>query len=124
MILDLESRLTDAALDMADRIIGGSFTRGNNKQKRSYAETTRDVGRIMRLFDQTVAALAEAQESGMEGFAAVDTAVGWDKLLRARGQARQIAELTEENPLVRAADQWSRLRKFAPLLLEAIDFKA
>jgi NAD(P)-dependent dehydrogenase (short-subunit alcohol dehydrogenase family) len=124
MILDLESRLTDAALDMADRIIGGSFTRGNNKQKRSYAETTRDVGRIMRLFDQTVGALAEAQESGMEGFAAVDAAVGWDKLLRARGQARQIADLTEENPLVRAADQWSRLRKFAPLLLEAIDFKA
>ncbi|WCP16274.1 Tn3 family transposase ISMex38 (plasmid) [Sphingobium sp. AntQ-1] len=124
MILDLESRLTDAALDMADRIIGGSFTRGNNKQKRSYAETTRDVGRIMRLFDQTVAALAEAQESGTEGFAAVDAAVGWDKLLRARGQARRIADLTEENPLVRAADQWSRLRKFAPLLLEAIDFKA
>ena len=124
MILDLESRLTDAALDMADRIIGGSFTRGNNKQKRSYAETTRDVGRIMRLFDQTVAALAEAQESGMEGFAAVDAAVGWDKLLRARGQARRIADLTEESPLVRAADQWSRLRKFAPLLLEAIDFKA
>ncbi len=124
MILDLESRLTDAALDMADRIIGGSFTRGNNKQKRSYAETKRDVGRIMRLFDQTVAALAEAQESGIEGFAAVDAAVGWDKLLRARGQARQIADLTEESPLVRAADQWSRLRKFAPLLLEAIDFKA
>lgn len=65
MILDLESRLTDAALDMADRIIGGSFTRGNNKQKKSYAETTRDVGRIMRLFGQTVAALAEAQDSGM-----------------------------------------------------------
>ncbi|EIZ79406.1 transposase Tn3 family protein [Novosphingobium sp. Rr 2-17] len=36
----------------------------------------------------------------MEGFAAVDAAVGWDKLLRARGQARQIADLTEENPLV------------------------
>ena len=124
MILDLESRLTDAALDMADRIIGGSFTRGNNKQKRSYAETTRDVARIMRLFDQTVAALADAQKSGMEGFAAVDAAVGWDKLLRARGPARRIADMAEENPLVRAADQWSRMRKFAPLLLEAIDFKA
>src|SRR3546814_5358146 len=54
MILDLEARLIDAALDMADRIIGGSFTRGNNKQRKSYAGTTRDVGRIMRLFDRTV----------------------------------------------------------------------
>src|SRR3546814_4627361 len=42
MILDLEARLIDAALDMADRIIGGSFTRGNNKQRKSYAGTTRD----------------------------------------------------------------------------------
>ena len=109
---------------MPDRIIGGSFTRGNNKQKKSYAATTRDVGRIMRLFDRTVAALEEAQESGTDGFAAVDAAVGWDKLLRARGEARVIADLAGENPLVRAADQWSRLRKFAPLLLEAIEFKA
>lgn len=124
MILDLEARLIDAALDMADRIIGGSFTRGNNKQRKSYAATTRDVGRIMRLFDRTVAALEEAQKSGIDGFVAVDAAVGWDKLLRARGEARTIADLAEENPLVRAADQWSRLRKFAPLLLEAIDFKA
>jgi len=124
MILDLEARLTDAALDMADRIIGGSFTRGTNKQKKNYAATTRDVGRIMRLFDRTVAALEEAQENSIDGFAAVDAAVGWDKLLRARGKARTIADLAEENPLIRAADQWSRLRKFAPLLLEAIDFKA
>ena len=124
MILDLEAKLTDAALDMADRIIGGSFTRGNNKQKKNYAGTKRDVGRIMRLFDRTVAALAEAQENGSDGFAAVDAAVGWDKLLRARTEARSIADLADENPLVRAADQWSRMRKFAPLLLEAIDFKA
>ncbi len=124
MILDQEAKLIDAALDMADRIIGGSFTRGNNKQKKSYAATTRDVGRIMRLFDRTVAALEEAQESGIDGFVAVDAAVGWDKLLRARGEARTIASLAGENPLLRAADQWSRLRKFTPLLLEAIDFKA
>jgi len=124
MVLDLEAKLIDAALDMADRIIGGSFTRGNNKQKKTYAATTRDVGRIMRLFDRTVAALAEALENGSDGFTAVDTAVGWDKLLRARTEARTIADLADENPLVRAADQWSRLRKFAPLLLEAIDFKA
>src|SRR3546814_4447698 len=75
MILDLEARLIDAALDMADRIIGGSFTRGNNKQRKSYAGTTRDVGRIMRLFDRTVAALEEAQESGIDGFVAVAAAV-------------------------------------------------
>lgn len=33
-ILDPEPTLIDAALDMADRIIGGSFTRGGNAKKR------------------------------------------------------------------------------------------
>lgn len=69
-------------------------------------------------------ALKEAQESGADGFASVDAAVGWDKLLRARSEARTIADLAEENPLVRAADRWKTLRKFVPLLLEALDFKA
>ena len=124
VLLDIETRLTDAALDMADRIIGASFTRAGNAQKRTYAATTRDVGRIMRLFDRTVAALEASQDSGIDGFTAVDAAVGWDKLLRARSEARIIADLAEENPLIRAADRWKTLRKFAPLLLEAIDFKA
>ncbi len=120
VLLDIETRLTDAALDMADRIIGGSFTRVGNAQKKTYAATTRDVGRIMRLFDRTVAALEASQDSGIDGFTAVDDAVGWDKLLRARSEARNIADLAEENPLIRAADRWKTLRKFAPLLLEAV----
>ena len=124
LLLDLEARLTDAALEMADRMIGGSFTRGGNAKKRVFAATTRDVGRLMSMFDRTIAALGSAQDGEVDGFTAVDQAVGWDKLLRARPQVTAIAELAEEDPLVRAADRWVTLRKFAPALLEAIDFKA
>jgi hypothetical protein len=109
---------------MADRIIGGSFSRGGNAKKRSYAATTWDLGNILRLFDRTVAALEEAQETGTDGFVAVDAAIGWDKLLSARIAARAIADLAEESPLVRAADHWKTLRKFAPLLFEVLEFKA
>jgi hypothetical protein len=38
-------------------MIGGSFTRGGNAKKRVYAATTRDVGRLMRMFSQTIDAL-------------------------------------------------------------------
>ena len=123
-MIDLEARLTDAALDMADRMIGGSFTRGGNTKKRTYAGTTRDVGRLMAMFHRTIDALSSAQDGEIDAFTAVDKAVGWDKLLRARPQVAAIAELADEDPLVRAADRWVTLRKFAPALLEAIDFKA
>lgn len=124
LIIDLEARLTDAALDMADRMIGGSFTRGDNAKKRMFAGTTRDVGRLMAMFHRTIDAHGAAQENNSDAFAAVDQAVGWGKLLRARSQVATIAELAEEDPLVRAADRWVTLHKFAPALLEAVDFKA
>ena len=123
LLIDLEARLTDAALDMADRMIGGSFTRGGNAKKRVFAATTRDVGRLMAMFHRTIDALGSAQEGDVDAFAAVDQAVGWDKLLRARPEVAAIAELADEDPLVRAADRWMTLRKFAPALLEAVDFK-
>ena len=50
LVLDHEGRLTDAVLEMTDRIVGGCFTRGGNSKERSYVATVRDVGRLMRLF--------------------------------------------------------------------------
>jgi TnpA family transposase len=122
--IELEARLTDATLDMTDRMIGASLTRGGNAKERKYATTTRDVGKIMRLFHQTIDALALAQDGEIDTFDAVDQAVGWAQLLRVRPQVEEIANLADEDPLVRAADRWVTLRKFVPALLEAIDFKA
>ena len=124
LMIELEARLIDAALDMADRMIGGSFTRGGNAKQRVYAATTRDVGRLMRMFSQTIDALGRAQDGSIDAFTAVDDAVGWHKLLAARPQVAAISDLADEDPLARAADRWVTLRKFAPALLEAISFKA
>lgn len=41
LVIELKPRLIDAALDMADRMIGGSFTRGSNAKQRVYAATKR-----------------------------------------------------------------------------------
>lgn len=123
-LLDLERRLTDAALGMADRLIGASFTRGNNARERTYTATSRDVGRLMRLLHGTAAAVEAALRDGGDMAAAIDGAVGLDRLVRSAPQAAAIADLAEEDPLIRAADRWRTLRKFAPLLLQAIDFRA
>ena len=49
-VIDLEARLTDAALDMADKLIGGLFARARKVRERRYVAGTRNVGRLMRLF--------------------------------------------------------------------------
>jgi TnpA family transposase len=123
-VIDLEARLTDALLDMADKLIDGLFARARKAKERRYVASTRDVGRLMRLFHGTIEALETAQQQERDGFVVVDELVGWAKLLRIRGDVRTLADLAEEDPLLGAADRYRTLRKFAPELLEALEFKA
>jgi hypothetical protein len=123
-VLDLERRLTDAVLDMADKLVGGLFAKAGNATRRRYAASAGDVGRLMRLFHGTIDALAAAQADERDAFDVVDETVGWAKLLRVRGEVADLAKLAEEDPLLRAADRWKTLRKFAPDLIEALEFRA
>jgi hypothetical protein len=122
--IDLEARLTDAVLDMADKLIGGLFARARNTTRRRYAASAGDVGRLMRMFHGTIEALAVAQANERDAFEAVDEAVGWAKLLRVRSEVEDLAKLANEDPLLRAADRWRTLRRFAPDLIEALEFCA
>ena len=123
-VLDLEARLTDAVLDMADKLIGGLFAKARNAARRRYAASASDVGRLMRLFHGTIGGVAAGQVGDADAFEAVDDAVGWPKLLRVREEVQELANLAGEDPLVRAADRWKTLRKFAPALIEALQFRS
>jgi Domain of unknown function (DUF4158) len=123
-VLDLEARLTDAVLDMADKLIGGLFAKARNARRRRYEASAGDVGRLMRLFHGTIGALATAQADDRDAFEVVDETVGWAKLLRVRGEVEDLANLASEDPLLRAAERWKTLRKFAPDLIEALEFRA
>ena len=109
---------------MADKLIGGLFARARKARERRYVAGTRNVGRLMRLFHDTIEALATAQSSERDAFAVVDETVGWARLLRVQGEVKELADLAGEDPLQGAADRYLTLRKFAPDLLEALEFKA
>ncbi len=123
-LIDLEERLTDAAIEMADKLIGGVFSRAKNAQARRYVATTKDVSRLMRLFRGTIDALSMAVENNADPIAAIDKSVGWETLLKARAEVGAVAETADEDPLILAVDRYATLRKFAPALIEALDFKA
>jgi len=123
-VLDLETRLTDAVLDMADKLVGGFFAKARNVTRQRYVASAAAVSRLMRLFHGTIDALAAAQEGKTDAFEAVDDAVGWPKLLHVRSEVKELANLADEDPLLRAADRWRTLHKFAPALIEALEFRA
>jgi hypothetical protein len=59
-LTNAEERLTDAATDMADELIGSMFTGAKNSKARRYEATAKDVSPLMRLFRSTTGALADA----------------------------------------------------------------
>ncbi|MGX1500808.1 TnpA family transposase [Labrenzia sp. MBR-25] len=124
LLIDLEERLTDAAIEMADKLVGGMFSRAQNKQTRRYAGTARDVARLMRLFRGTIDALSTAHLNDTDPIELVDETVGWANLLKARHEVEELAETADVDPLVSAVDRYATLRKFAPALIEALEFKA
>lgn len=63
-LLDLEERLTDSALEMADKLIGSIFTRAKNAQTRNYATTSKNVARLMLIFRRTIDTLTDAVDTG------------------------------------------------------------
>jgi TnpA family transposase len=119
-VLDLEMALTDAVLDMADKLVGGFFAKARNATRQRYAASAGTVGRLVRLFHGTIDALAVAQEAKRDAFEAVDAAVGWPKLLRVRGEVKELANLGDK---LRSGDVWversSNYRRFDSYLLPA-----
>ena len=67
-VIDLETRLTDAVLDMADKLIGGLFARARKARERRFVAGTRNAARLMRLFHDTIEALGMAQNSERDAF--------------------------------------------------------
>ncbi len=83
---------------MADKLIGGLFARARKARERRYVAGTRNVGRLMRLFHDTIEALATAQSSERDAFAVVDETVGWARLLRCSGRSQRTRRSRRRRP--------------------------
>ncbi len=123
-VVELEARLSDAAVQMFDKQVGELFASARAAQKRRAVASARDVGRFMRLFDATLDALAAAKEDGADALQVLDEAVGWERLQEVRPQVEALAASVDADPLVGAAARYMTLRRFAPAFLEAFRFRA
>jgi TnpA family transposase len=123
-VINLQTSLADAAIAMFSKLTASLFSKARTSQKRRLDATSKDVGRYMRLFGITIGALQVARNTDVDPWDTLDAAVDWHKLLRVEPEVNAIADLTEEDTLVRAGDKYMTLRRFAPAFIEAFSFKA
>lgn len=124
LLIDLEERLTDAAIEMADKLIGTLFSRARNKQASNYAATSRRVGVLLRMFLGTIEALSSAVDTGADPIDVVDASVGWLNLVEVWPEVKSLATATNTDTLTVVADRYATFRKFMPELLALLEFKA
>lgn len=123
-MLELQIRLTDAAVDLFDKLVGSLFAKGKRGRRRRYQASAGDVGRLMGLFGGTISALQAARERGADPFELLDETVGWWRLLQAKPQVEAFAELVRTDPLPAASEKYATLRRFAPVFIDRIELRA
>lgn len=97
-LIEADERLTDAAINMADKLIGSMFISAKNAKARKYEATAKDVSRLMHLFRGTIDALADASETDSDPINTINASVGWANLLRARHEVAEIADTADQDP--------------------------
>ena len=122
-VLRLDTELTDAALLMFDKLMGGLSRRAERKAVDNAAAALRDAQRHLRLLARAGRALIAAREDGTDAAEAVESAVGWGPFLRAVAEAEQIARPETVDVRAELVQRWPAMRQFAPALLEAFAFE-
>ncbi len=117
------TELTDAALLMFDKLMGGLSRRAERKAVDNAAAALRDAQRHLRLLARAGRALIAAREDGTDASEAVESAVGWGPFLRAVAEAEQIARPEAVDVRAELVQRWPAMRQFAPALLEAFAFE-
>ena len=123
-LIALTGKLTDAAITMFCRLIALLFTKSKARQDRRHLDARKETGRLLRMFGDTLRALTEANETGEDAFDVLDREIGWPRLVQAQADVEALATTAEADPLLGAAERYSRVRRYAPALLEAFTFQS
>ncbi|GGR74237.1 transposase [Deinococcus seoulensis] len=123
-LLDLSETLTDAVLEMHDRLML-TLLRGSERESLAVFQQ-RGPTLLERLttYQQVCEALLLARETASDPFQAVEAVLPWDTLVATVRDPEQVAQARQLDPLHHLLKGYPRLRAYLPRLLQAFDFTA
>jgi hypothetical protein len=122
--LDLGETLTDLALDIFDRLLGGLFRRAERRHAEAFLREERAVTEKVRLYARIGAALAAAKEAGTDAFAAIEQVLPWERFLATVTEAAELVPSDETDALDQLDTQYTTIRRWVPAFLDAFVFQA
>ena len=121
---EMEAILTDAALAMFSKMLGSVFRRAENKHKENLVERAKKLDAPTRALLGMAKAMLAAKDKGEDQVAAVERALGWERLKALVEEAdRTVANARTDN-LQEVVERHATVRHVASVLLGAFTFRS
>ena len=85
--LDFTASLTDQAIDLFDRLVGGIFRKAEGRQARAFQADARAINEKVRLYARVGAALITAQTDKQDAFGAITAVIPWERFCKTVAEA-------------------------------------
>ena len=119
----IEEALTDAALEMFEKLMAKYGRAAERKADETAARTVREVHRDLRQFAVSGRSLVEARKAGGDLAAALDGLGGWERYEALVERAEAATQDRAVDPTAELIARHRSVRLFAPALLEAFAFE-
>jgi len=121
---EMEAVLTDAALAMFDKMLGGVFRRADHAYKENVVDRAKTLDASTRALLGMAKAMLAAKAQGEDQIAAVERALGWERLKTMVSEAEQAIANARGDALGEMVGRYPTVRRISPALLGAFTFRS
>jgi hypothetical protein len=123
-LMELKQVLVDDALGMHDQIIARVLRRGKRRQADALQAETQRIKQALGMFATLGKALIEARDERREPWEAIEAAIPWERLCAMIDSVEALGKPRRLEPLGFVAAYYPQIRRYAPDLIEELDFQA
>jgi TnpA family transposase len=124
VVLDTMATLTDEALTMHERFLGSRFNKAERRHQETFHRHGQAINDKVRLYVRIGQALLAARDEAADPYGAIEAILPWDAFRASVAEAAKLARPADFDFLALLTDSYPLLRRYAPALLEAFEFRA
>ena len=122
--LDFTASLTDQAIDLFDRLVGGMFRKAEGRHARAFQADARVINEKVRLYARVGAALIAAQTDQQDAFGAIRSVIPWERFCKTVAEAEALARPEEFDAFQNLGEHYAGIRRWSPAFLSAFAFES
>lgn len=123
-LAERSAELSDTALEMHDRMIGALMNRAEKMRDEGFRKHGKAINEKVGLYARLGKALIDAKETGEDPYAVLDELLGWERFVASVAEAENLAMPQSFDYLDFLEAGHAHVRRYAPALLTAFDFRA